>query len=86
MLSIPVFVSFALLAAGSIEARPLDRSLDNLPGSVASFQELWTRASSSLATIFRKDTSSADPNGLKRSAVRSAPGQGPAARLTRPVV
>jgi hypothetical protein len=86
MLSIPIFVLFAVLVAGSVEARPLARSLDDLPGSVARFQELWVRAGASLATIFRKDTSSADPNGLKRSAVRPAGGQGPATKLPKPVV
>ena len=85
MLSIPVFVAFAFLVVGSVEARPLDRFQDGLPGSVAVFQELWTRASSSLAAIFRKDTSSADPNGLKRQSVRPAPGQGPGTKLPRPV-
>ena len=57
MLSIAVFASFAFLVAGSVEARPLE----DLPGSVASFQELWARASSSLATIFRKDGSALIP-------------------------
>lgn len=85
MLSIPVFVLFAVLVAGSVEARPLGQPLDNLPGSVAAFQELWARAGASLATIFRKDTSSADPNGLKRQSVRPAPGQGPGTKLPRPV-
>ncbi len=78
-------VVFAFLVAGSVEARPLDRPFYNLPGSVAAFQELWARAGSGLATIFRKDTSSADPNGLKRS-VRLAPNQRPGMKLPKPVV
>jgi len=86
MLSIPVFVLFAVLVAGSVEARPLDQPLDSLPGSMAGFQQLWVRAGASLATIFRKDTSSADPNGLKRSATRPAPGQGSGTKLPKPVV
>ena len=77
------FVVFAFLVAGSVEARPLVRPSDSLPGSVAAFQELWVRAGASLATIFRKDTSSADPNGLKRSAVHPAPGQRPGTRLPK---
>jgi hypothetical protein len=83
MLSI-VFLAF--LVAGSAEARPLALSQDSLPGSVASFQELWARAGSSLSAIFRKDGSAADPNGLKRQGVRPAPGQGRVARLPKPVV
>ncbi len=86
MLSIAVLASFAFLVAGSVEARPLDRLQDGLSGSVAELQELWVRAGASLATIFRKDTSSADPNGLKRSEVRPAPGQGPGTKLPKPVV
>jgi len=86
MLSIAVLASFAMLAAGSVEALPLNRPLEGLSGSVAGFQELWVRAGASLAAIFRKDTSSADPNGLKRSEVRPAPGRGPGTKLPRPVV
>jgi hypothetical protein len=86
MLSIAVLASFAFLAAGSVEARPLGQPQDNLPGSVASFQELWTRASSSLATIFQKDTSSADPNGLKRQGVRQVPVPVAGTKLPKPRV
>lgn len=80
MLSI-AFLAF--LVAGSVEARPLALSPDSLPGSVAAFQELWTRAGSSLAAIFRKDGSAADPNGLKRQEVRRAPTQGSGTRLPK---
>ena len=79
-------LSSAFLVAGSVEARPLALSLDGLPGSVASFQELWARAGSGLAAIFRKDGSAADPNGLKRQAVRPTPSPGSGTRLPKPAV
>jgi hypothetical protein len=83
MLSI-VFLAF--LVAGSVEARPLALSLDTQPGRLAAFQQLWARAGSGLAAIFRKDGSAADPNGLKRQAVRPAPSPGPGTRLPKPAV
>ena len=83
MLSIPVFLLFAVLVAGSVEARPLGQPQDYLLGSVPSFQELWTRASSSLATILRKDGTGADPNGLKRQGVRPVPAPVAPAKLPK---
>jgi hypothetical protein len=61
MISVAFALALLVLTSGAVQAGPVAAQ----PEPVGFFEQLWTWAVSSVAPIFRKDTSQIDPNGLK---------------------